>query len=354
MVYDAQQKIFVCLISNSRLELQSPYLLITPWQRLLSLINGFRSLGLGKILPSMTGYFKIFMTRTKANLLLVFAAFIWGTTFVAQQKSLAEMGPLAFTGIRFILGTLIVLPLALREIKQSSTAFGTVHWWGCVGLGVLLFLGANSQQIGLKTTTVTNAAFITALYVPAVPLLGWLLLKHPSHWMVIPASLGCVLGTIFLSGDSINEWHTGDTWVLAGVLCWSAHVVYLGLIVNITHRPFTMAMVQFLTCGLISLGFSAFYEGAVLSGLSNVWFEIFYSGVLSVGFGYTLQLIAQRYTHSSDAAIILSSEALFATLAGMVFLQERLTLIQLTGCLIILICVIWVQLLPNSEPCYPK
>lgn len=289
------------------------------------------------------------MTRTKANFLLLTAAFIWGTTFVAQQKSLADMGPLAFTGIRFILGTLIVLPLALREIKQTPTPFGTFNWWGCVGLGVLLFFGANSQQIGLKTTTVTNAAFITALYVPAVPLLGWLLLKHRSHWMVIPASLGCVVGTIFLSGGSIKEWHVGDTWVAAGVVCWSLHVVYLGLIVNKTHRPFTMAFMQFLTCGLISLVFAFNYEDSIFTGLAISWFEIFYSGVMSVGLGYTMQLVAQRYTHSSDAAIILSSEALFATLAGMIFLQERLSLMQLAGCLIILACVIWVQLLPNNE-----
>lgn len=294
------------------------------------------------------------MTRTKANFLLLFAAFIWGTTFVAQQKSLADVGPLAFTGIRFILGTLIVLPLALREIKQAPTNFGKVNWWACIGLGVLLFLGANSQQIGLKTTTVTNAAFITALYVPAVPLLGWLLLKHRSHWMVIPASLGCVIGTILLSGGSINEWHTGDTWVAAGVLCWSAHVVYLGLIVNKTHRPMTMAVTQFFTCGLISLGFAVFFEGDIFNGLGVAWFEIFYSGVMSVGVGYTLQLVGQRFTHSSDAAIILSSEALFATLAGMIFLNEQLAIVQLAGCFIILACVIWVQLLPGTEITNPK
>ena len=171
------------------------------------------------------------MSRPQANVILVFIALIWGSAFVAQNLGMKEIGPFAFTGTRFLLGALIVLPLAQREyrrLSQRGLAFSGREWLGCIGLGVLLCFGAAFQQIGIVSTTVTNAGFFTALYVPLVPVIGWLLFRTLPHWSVWPASGACIAGTWLLGGGELSALNTGDFWVLASTLFWAAHVLFVG------------------------------------------------------------------------------------------------------------------------------
>src|SRR5689334_13292390 len=149
------------------------------------------------------------MKRWQADGMLLAVAAIWGLAFVPQSWGMASLGPFAFTGIRFLLGALVVAPLAWRE-HQRNALFARVHgrpiasglakpgpprWVLLMAMGLLIFLGAALQQIGLVTTSVTNAGFLTALYVPAVPLLAWLIFRRRPHPVVWPAALGCVVGT---------------------------------------------------------------------------------------------------------------------------------------------------------------
>jgi drug/metabolite transporter (DMT)-like permease len=114
---------------------------------------------------------------------------------------------------------------------------------------VLLMLGAVLQQIGITSTTVTNAGFLTALYVPLVPLLAWLILRTPPHWSVWPTSLGCLAGTWLLSGAQGLEPVVGDLWVIASSLFWALHVLFVGRIAERIAAPFLVACGQFLVCG---------------------------------------------------------------------------------------------------------
>ena len=171
------------------------------------------------------------MKRAQANGLLLVAALIWGTAFVAQQAGMRDVGPFTFTGARFLFGAVMVAPLAfleLRRLGRRGTFLDARDLLACGLLGAVLFLGAALQQIGIMSTTVSNAGFLTALYVPLVPIAGALLLRERSHWSVWPASLGCVAGTYLLGGGSLAALSVGDLWVIASALFWAAHVMLVG------------------------------------------------------------------------------------------------------------------------------
>lgn len=291
------------------------------------------------------------MSHPLAIGLLLLVSLIWGTTFVAQQLGMADVGPLMYTGVRFLLGALIILPLAWREharLADRGIRPDTRDRLAAAGLGLLLTLGVVMQQIGIITTSVSNAGFLTALYVPLVPLLGWIVDRqrpHPSLW---PATIGCLVGTFLLGGGTLTAFNTGDLWVIASTVFWAAHVLWVGRVAGRKGNPIFVALTQFLVCGLLTTSAGALLETTTLSGLWGALPAILYGGVLSVGIGYTLQVVAQRHTRPAEAAIILSSEVLFAALAGALYLGERLATLQLLGGLLIFLCIVGVQILPRS------
>lgn len=289
------------------------------------------------------------MSRLNANLLLLAVALIWGSAFVAQIHGMAGVGPMTFTGIRFLLGCLVIAPLALREwpeVRGRGTPLRRNDVLAVAGLGVLLALGAAFQQIGLLTTTATNAGFLTALYVPLVPLLSWLWLKAAPHWSVWAASAGCVFGTYLLSGSQGLALSTGDTWIVASSVFWAAHVLFVGRVAERIGAPFLVAAGQFLVCGVLAFGWALASEPISWSGVREALWPLAYAGFLSVGIGFTGQVIAQRHTHGADAAIILSAETVFAAVFGALILGDRLNAAGLVGCALILVCILAVQLLP--------
>ncbi len=292
------------------------------------------------------------MTRIQANLLLTLVALIWGSAFVAQNKGMADVGPLLFTGVRFLIGALVVLPLALLEWRrlarqrQNDWPLTRTDGWHIAALGVLMTLGAVMQQIGIQYTSVTNAGFLTAVYVPLVPVLGWLLLRHVAHWSVWPAALGCLAGAFLLSGAHELRIGLGDLWVLASTIPWAVHVLMVGRWADRMGAPFLVACGQFIVCGLLSLAAAVATEPVHWSGIVAAAWPILYTGVMSVGIAFTAQVVAQRYAHAADAAIILSSETLFAAAFGALLLGERLTTSGWLGCSLMLGCILLVQLLP--------
>lgn len=292
------------------------------------------------------------MSRLSASLLLLLTAFIWGTGFVAQKlpflpgETGESLGPLGFTGVRFLLGTLVVLPLALREARRAARPLTRTELQGFALCGLALFAGAYLQQIGIIGTSVTNSGFLTSLYVALVPLVTLMLFGTPTHWVVWPAAAGCVAGTWLLGGGRLDEFTIGDAWVALSAIFWALQVTLVGTLAARTGRPLTLATVQFACCAAAALAVAAPLEplnaGAVLAGGS----ALLYSGVLSVGVAFTLQVIGQRYTHPAAAAVIMSSEAVFAALAGALLLGERLGLLGVAGAALILVSLLSVELAP--------
>lgn len=294
------------------------------------------------------------MSRVQANLLLLLTAMIWGSAFIAQQTGgSGAVGPLTFTATRFFLGGFVVLPFALRELAQRRRAgrrFAAVDFAGLVAVGFALFAGSVLQQAGIRTTTVTNAGFLTVLYVPLVPLIGLVLLRQLPHWSVWPAAAGCVAGTYLLSGATALSLGSGDFLVLVGAVFWAFHVLLVGAVGQRTGAPLTLACVQFFVVAVAGGIAAPIFETVSFAALREVWVEILYTGVLSSGLAFTFQVVGQRFTSAAEAAILLSSETLFAALGGALILSERLNPTQLFGCGLIFACICAVQILPLFAP----
>ncbi len=289
------------------------------------------------------------MNRIRANLLLVVIALIWGSAFVAQSQGMADVGPMLFTGVRFLIGALVVAPLAWfesRGLRKQGKAIDKRDGFKIIGLGLLLLLGAAMQQIGIQNTTVTNAGFLTALYVPLVPCLGWLLTRHLPHWSVWPGGLACLIGAFLLSGAHKLQVGLGDLWVIASALPWALHVLMVGRVADRMAAPFGVACGQFIVCGLLALAWALAFEPVGWAGLQAAAGPIAYTGVMSVGVAFTGQVVAQRHAHAADAAIILSAETLFAALFGYLMMGDRLNDAGLIGCGLILASMMLIQLLP--------
>ena len=257
--------------------------------------------------------------------------------------------PFTFTGIRFLLGVCIVAPLAWRDwrmISRREVQPSRRDLLGVVALGLLLTLGAVFQQIGLVSTSVTNAGFLTALYVPLVPFISWLIMRERPHWSVWPTSIGCLVGTWMLSGAGGVSLSVGDTWVIASSLFWALHVIFVGRVADRIAAPFLVANGQFLVCGVASLFWAVLTETITFEGIRQAAIPIIYTGIISVGFAYTGQVVGQRYADAADAAIILSAETLFAALFGFLLMGDRLSAVGIAGCALIFVCIVAVQMMP--------
>ncbi len=289
------------------------------------------------------------MNRIRANLLLILIAVIWGSAFVAQSHGMEHLGPMAFTGIRFLIGALVVAPLMWREWQELQTKnkpLRRIDAAKIAGLGSLLLMGAAMQQIGIVSTTVTNAGFLTALYVPLVPVLGFVLWRHLPHWSVWPGALACLVGAYLLSGAQSLSIGRGDLWVILSALPWAFHVVLVGRVADRMAAPFLVAGGQFAVCGLMALIWALLNEPISAEGLQAAAGSLIYTGVFSVGIAFTAQVVAQRYAHAADAAIILSSETLFAALFGYFMMGDRLSPAGLLGCALIFASMLLIQLIP--------
>ncbi|WP_210542588.1 DMT family transporter [Rhodoferax sp. PAMC 29310] len=297
------------------------------------------------------------MSRLNANLILILVALIWGSAFVAQSIGMAHIGPMTFTGVRFLIGALVVAPVMgweWRQLRVNAKPLKGIDGLKIAGLGSLLLLGAAMQQIGIVSTTVTNAGFLTALYVPMVPLLSWLLLRQRPHWSAWPGALACLGDAYLLSGVRSLSFVSGDAWVIASTLPWALHVLLIGRVADRLSAPFLVAGGQFLVCGVVASGLALAYEPITHESLNAAIWPLLYTGVLSVGVAFTLQVVAQRFAQATDAAIFLSAETLFAALFGYLMMDERLNAAGVAGCGLILLSMLSVQLLPLLPVLYRR
>jgi len=270
----------------------------------------------------------------RADVLLLITAAIWGFAFAAQRVGMEHVGPFTYTGVRFALGSLSLVPLVLRDrgacAPAPDPAGRRLFLLGGGAIGLVLFAAASLQQVGLLYTTAGKAGFITGLYVVIVPFFG-LLRRHrlPSATLV-GAGLAAV-GLYLLSVTESLRIEPGDLLVLVGAFFWSAHVLLIGWL-SPQVRPVHLACYQFGICAALALGVAFCCEPVRWSTIRAAALPILYGGVLSVGIAYTLQVVAQREAHPAHASILMSLEAVFAALGGWIVLRERLSSRALAGC----------------------
>ena len=290
------------------------------------------------------------MNRATANALLLVTGAVWGMGFVAQSTAMEAIGPVFFTGLRFLTAALAVAPLALWEMRRARAAgqraLSPAQWRNFSLLGTILFASLAAQQIGLLTTTVTNSGFLTGTYVVLVPIIGVVLLREFPHPVVWPAAAVTLAGILLLAGGRLDRLTEGDLWTLACAVLWAFHVIALGRFVRDASRPFTLAFTQFLVCGLIGVALAPALEPVSPGLIVAAAPEIAFAGIVSGGIAFTLQAVAQRHTTAPQAAIFMSTEAPFAALFGALLLAERVPAVGLLGCALILVAILAVELVP--------
>ena len=290
------------------------------------------------------------MTKTVSLLSALLCTFIWGTTFIAQDTGMDDIGPFTFNGVRFLVAFLAVAPLALvferknflKSVNKSKKKFINL----IILIGVSLFLGSAVQQVALLYTDVANAAFFTVFYVPMVPFIIFFIYKKPIHWSIWPSVFLCVIGGYLLTNFYSATVRVGDALVIIGAFFWSTHIIFTGKIIEVYNFPLTIGAIQTLIVAFLSLIIGLIFEDFIWSNIIKEKFQILYAGILSGGLAFVLQIYAQKNISPAPSAIIFSLEGVFATIAAWVLLNQILDINNLIGCLFILFGVLFSQLVP--------
>ena len=290
------------------------------------------------------------MSKTISLLSALLCTFIWGTTFIAQDTGMDEIGPFTFNAVRFFVGFLAIAPLViLFEIKKFKSEFRLDFKTFVILsllIGLSLFLGSALQQVALLYTDVANAAFFTIFYVPMVPIIIFLFKRKSIHWSVWPSVILCLIGGYLLTNFYDATVRLGDTLVVLGAFFWSTHIIFTGIIVTKYNLPLTLGAVQTLIVAVSSFFIGFIYEEFVFENILKEIDSILYAGILSGGFAFVLQIYAQKNISPAPAAIIFSLEGVFATIAAWFLLDQILGINNLLGCFFILCGVLLSQLLP--------
>lgn len=279
----------------------------------------------------------------KYRLLLILTAMIWGFAFVAQSVAMNDIGPLTFNAARSLLGAVSLLPVLLlsrREAPPVKAAFP--RWLGILFAGLIFSAGTILQQCGILYTTASKASFITATYILMVPFFGLFL----GNVLRVNHVIGAVLamaGVYFLSVTEALTVGTGDLLVFLCAFCFSAHILYLDY-ASVRYDPVEIAAGQFLVCAVINLAGALLFETIRPEALLAAWQPILYTGLLSTGAAYTLQIIGQKHLPPTECSMLLSLEMVFGGLGGVFLLGETMTSREFVGVLCMTAGVFWSQL----------
>ncbi len=289
------------------------------------------------------------MTRLRANLVLLACASVWGLAFICQKRAMTHIGPFLFIALRAGLACLVLAPLAWREGRALGGIARPAEFVRMSLLaGLAFFGGAALQQCGLVTATVTNAGFLTALYVVATPFLAWLLMRQrPGRRVWVAAGLS-FFGTWLLGGGSLTALSRGDVWVALSAVLWALHVVLVGLAAREgLAAAFTAA--QFVVVAALAGGAVLVWEPVDLAAIGRAMPDVVYVGVLASALTFTLLAVALRATKPAEAAVILSTESLFAAFGAFLILGERLHTVGWLGAAAIFAATLIVHLPGRRE-----
>lgn len=283
--------------------------------------------------------------QIKGTLMLLGAAFFWGTTFVAQLTGMYGLEPFSYAAPRYLTGFVSLLAVAIftrksRAIERRRKNYQRGYGVGLL-IGVVLFVASSMQQIALQYSTAGKAAFITCLYIVFVPLGAKLLgaVIRRENW------LGAGLAIVGLYLLAIGEGFSiqlGDAILFVSAFVWTAQIL---LIDRFASRVDLIELSTAQVFIVMVLSFAAMFAFEIpnLSAMISAWFPILYAGVMSSGVAFTLQNYGQRYAEPATAAILMSFEAIFGALAGWFFLNEVMTARELFGCALMLIGMLATQ-----------
>lgn len=284
------------------------------------------------------------------SLLLVLTAVIWGTAFVFQRTGMEQIEPLTFSASRMTLAAAAIgivslffkdsAPSYSEEIKKARRKNTVI---GGILCGIFLAAGSIFQQIGLVYTTAGKAGFITALYMLIVPILNLIIFRKRNPFTVWIAVLMGIFGMYLLCMNGGFSLSQGDTYVIICAFMFSGHILCCDHFVE-KCNPVKLSAMQFVTAAAVSWIAAFIMETPSVDKIISAAVPILYCGIISGGVGYTLQIVAQRFTDPTVASLLMSLESVFAVIAGAVFLNEQMSVRELIGCAVMFAAIILVQI----------
>lgn len=285
----------------------------------------------------------------RANILLFITALVWGFGFVAQKFGASEMPPFYFNAVRFAIGTLALLPVLYyiektkvpRAFEEQKTNLKEEYFLGLL-TGFFIFSGSACQQIGIAYTTVGNAAFLTACYIIIVPFFS-IFLRQKLGLNIWIATILTLIGLYFLTVQDGLTFAFGDLIIFLGSFLWSGHILSVDYSTK-RMSPIKLAFLQFAVCSILNFIVALLFETFALNQLTGALLPLLYSGLISAGIGFTLQLVGQKYAKPTPASLILSLEIVFAFIFGILFFDEIPTLKTAIGASLMFLGIIMAQL----------
>lgn len=287
------------------------------------------------------------MSRTFANILLLTAAALWGGGFVAQSAAAFDLNAGWFTGLRFLLAFLAVLPLGIIEARRARAPFAGLA--AMLPLVLIFAVSSLLQQWALRLTSVIHAGFLTGLYVIFVPALEVLILRRAAHPLIWAAALLALAGTWFLGGG-FGSLSFGDGLVIVSAIGYAGQILLMERFTVASGRPVAAALGQSLACLVLGSALGGVVGPLHWADVHACWPELFYGGVISGGLAFLLQALCQRHTGATEAAVMLMAEALFAALFAALILHERLSQAGWLGCALLFAALVLAQLGPALWP----
>lgn len=280
---------------------------------------------------------------------LLLATVIWGSAFVAQSVGMDHVGPYTFQAIRCAMAAIGLLPViaVLDAGKADGKGFLSRFadkklWLAGVLAGIPLCFAANLQQIGILYTDAGKSAFLTAMYIIFVPLIGIFLKRRPSPMIPVCVLLAAI-GLYFLSCAGVSSINIGDICLLLCALAFAVQITVIDRFAQIVD-PLRLNCIQAAVCAAGSALVMLFTETPTLDGIAGSWWPMCYAGFLSMGVAYSLQIIGQKHLDPAPASLIMSLESVFAALSGWLFLQETMTFEESVGCILVFLAVILSQI----------
>lgn len=285
--------------------------------------------------------------RYKGEFLLLLTAMIWGSALVAQSVSMDLIGPFTFQCMRSILGSLVLLPVIAVFSKRTDRSAQTAQerktqWIGGLICGCVFFVAGSLQQIGLCYTSAGKAGFITALYIILVPIAG-IFFHRKVGWNVWGGVLLAVAGLYLLCVTEALSIGTGDLLVFVSSIAFAAHILVIDHFSPKTDGV-KLSCMQFAVNAVLSGVGMLLFEQPSLSAIAACWLPICYTGILSCGLAYTLQIIGQKYTEPTVASLLLSLESVFSVLFGWLLLRQGLSGRELIGCVLMFAAIVLAQI----------
>ncbi len=294
--------------------------------------------------------------KLKGNILLLTAAFVWGLSFIFQSKGIEKVPPIAFNGIRSMLGAVVLLPVIFLSDKSKAKDGHTIQKtdktliWGGIICGLFLCIATTLQTVGMLETSPGKAGFITALYMIVVPIINLFRGKKPT--LIIAVSVLTAVSGLYFMCIPKGEFSLtkGDFLVLCCAFVFAGHILAID---NFAPRVdgVKLACLQFFVCGLINIIWMFFDEVPTLQVIADAKIDIAYAGIMSCGVAYTLQIIGQKYTDPTSASILMSLESVFATLSTVVLTAlgwkltgGMLSVREIFGCVLMFGAIMLVQI----------